>query len=117
MLQEDFWQEVDQCEEGRTVPFVTSFEREGMFRIIRIALRKKFGEEVEALLPALHELNDAEKYTSIMETIITATTLDEIRQAGADLAAPTPRRKKSSNGDEVHVNNEAPPAGQPPKDK
>jgi hypothetical protein len=60
-LQEDFERELDEYEEGQTMPFVTSIEREAMFEMIEDALRAKFGDEATELLTAIHELNDAEK--------------------------------------------------------
>jgi hypothetical protein len=97
-LQEDFWQELERYEEERKVPYVTSVEREGMFEMIEVSLREKFGDEVEELLPAIHELNDAEKYKDLMRQIMRATTLDEVRGACVAAGAPVPRRKKSGNG-------------------
>jgi len=99
-VQQAFRQEVDEYEEGRHMPFVTSFEREGMFDVIEDLLRVKFGKEGAELLPAIHELNDAEKYLTISRAILTATTLEEVRQACAAAAAPPSRRKrrKSPNG-------------------
>jgi len=82
------------------MPFVTSYEREGMFRVIGEQLRVKFGTEGAELLPAIHELNDAEKYLTVSRALVTATTLEEVRQACATAAAPPSRRKrkKSPNG-------------------
>jgi hypothetical protein len=92
------WQEVDEYEEGRQMPFVTSFERYGMLRILEASLRTKFGEEGTALIPVIHELDDAEKYLALNPVIINATTLEEVRRACAKLAAPARRRKKEGNG-------------------
>jgi hypothetical protein len=97
-LQQDFRQELDRYEEGRKVPYVTSVEREGMFKLIKAALRKKFGAEVEELLDPIHDLNDAEKYTDLMKVIATVTTLDEVRRACVAAGAAVPRRKKGGNG-------------------
>jgi hypothetical protein len=97
-LQEDFRQEVDQYEEGRKVPYVTSIEREAMFEMIEDALRSKFGAEVEELLDPIHDLNDAEKYKTLNREIAMATTLDEVRKACVAAGAAVPRRKKGGNG-------------------
>lgn len=96
--QKRFVKELHEYEEGQTVPYVTSFERSGMRKTIEVMLRTKFGEEANELMDAILELNDAEKYLALTETIVTATTLDEVRRAVAKASAPTPRRKKSGAG-------------------
>jgi hypothetical protein len=97
-LQADFQREVDEYVEEQKMPYVTSFEREGMFRLIKAALRAKFGAEAEELLDPIHDLNDAEKYEALMQVIAMATTLDEVRKACVAPGAAVPRRKKSGNG-------------------
>jgi len=92
-----FRQELDEYQEGRRMPFVTSIEREGMFDVIEAILRTKFGEEGAELLPAIHELNDAEKYLALSRAIATATTVDDVRRAYAQEAAPRPKRKRKMN--------------------
>ena len=79
------------------MPYVTSIERSGMRKLIEDGLRTKFGEEAMELMEAISELNDAEKYLALNRTIITATTLDEVRRACAKASAPAPRRKKGGN--------------------
>jgi hypothetical protein len=78
------------------MPFVTSWERRGMLRLIESSLRARFGEEGASLMPAIRSLNDADKYEALNQTIVTAASLDEVRQACAAAAAPAGRRKKSS---------------------
>jgi hypothetical protein len=97
-VQQQFEQEVDEYEESQCMPWVTGFERRGMLRILEDSLRTKFGEEALELMPALWELDDAEKYLTLNRTITMATTLDEVRRACARLAAPATRRKKGGNG-------------------
>ena len=97
-LQADFEREVDEYAEEQKMPYVTSFEREGMFKLIKAALRAKFGDEVEELLEPIHDLNDAEKYKAIMRVIATTTDLAEVRRACVKAGAAVPRRKKSGNG-------------------
>ena len=89
-LQAEFEQAMNEYEEERHMPFVTGFERRGMLRAIEASLRAKFGEEGAGLVPAIKELNDAEKYVALIEAIATATTLADVRQAYADAAAPPP---------------------------
>jgi hypothetical protein len=100
LAQQQFVHEVDEYREGRRMPFVDSFERRGMFKALAAALETKFGEEGAALVPAIRELNDAEKYMTLNRVIATATTFEEVRRAYAKMAAPRSRRKrkKSANG-------------------
>jgi hypothetical protein len=97
-VQRQFQREVDDYEEGRRMPFVTGFERRGMLRLIEDTLRTKFGEAAMDLVPAIEDMDDAEKYVALNRTIATAATLDEVRRACARLAAPPTRRKKGGNG-------------------
>jgi hypothetical protein len=96
-LQERFEHELHAYEEGQQMPYVTSIERSGMRKMIEVMLRTKFGEGAVELFPAILEMNDAEKYEALNRTIMTATTLDEVRWAVAKLAAPPRRRKKGDN--------------------
>jgi hypothetical protein len=96
--QHRFQQDVAEYEEGQRMPFVTGFERRGMLRLIEDTLLAKFGEEARELLPAIGELNDAERYLALSRTVATVATLDEVRRACAQLAAPATRRKKGGNG-------------------
>jgi hypothetical protein len=96
-VQERFDRELDEYEEGRKMPYVTSWERNGMVKLMEKQLRIKFGAEGAALVPAIRAMNDAEKYLTISEAIAMATTLEEVRQACAEAAAPPPRRKRKKN--------------------
>jgi hypothetical protein len=96
--QRQFRQEVDDYAEGQRMPFVTDFERRGMARLLRSSLRTKFGEEGLELMPAITELDDAEKYEALNRVILMATTLEKVRQAVAKAAAPPQQRKKRGNG-------------------
>ena len=96
--QQQFEQELDDYEEGRQMPFVDTIERRGMLKLIESTLRAKFGEEGVALMPAIRELNDAEKYETVNQTLVFATTLDEVRKACAKAAAALRRRQKGESG-------------------
>ena len=98
-LQANFRQDVDKYEERQQMPYVTSIEREVMFQMIEVGLREKFGEEAMELLPTIHELNDAEKYEALIRTIVTATTLDEVRRACAKATAAQRRKNGKRKGD------------------
>jgi hypothetical protein len=80
------------------MPYFTQTERSGMRKVLENGLRTKFGEEALELMPAILDMDDAEKYFALNQTIWTAATLDEVRRACAKLMAPPPRRKKSGNG-------------------
>ena len=80
------------------MPYRTSIERLAMLDLIEAALEAKFGAEGRKLIPAIDELNDADKYLALTRVITTADTLDEVRQACAEASAPAPRRKKGGNG-------------------
>jgi hypothetical protein len=83
------------------MPYVTGIERLGMARMLERLLRKKFGEEGVALMPAITDLNDGEKYLTLQDVIEDATKVDEVRQACAELAKPpAPRRKKKGSPNE-----------------
>jgi hypothetical protein len=92
-----FWKEVQEDEEKRRMPYVTTVERIGMRRMLERTLQTKFGEEGAALMPAITELNDADKFLLLQETIVKAATVDEIRRACAELGKPPapPRKKKN----------------------
>jgi hypothetical protein len=98
VLQEDFWQKLDEYEEGLRMPYVTSFERGAMLDLIEQALRLRFGEEGAALRPAILELWDAEKFRTIHENVILANSLDEVRRTVEKLTPRPSRRKKGGTG-------------------
>jgi hypothetical protein len=97
-LKREFEQELDEYVEGQRMPFVDSIERRGMLKVIANALRTRFGNEGSELAPAVAELDNADKYLALHETIMTAATLDEVRQAVAKAAGPARRPKKGGNG-------------------
>jgi hypothetical protein len=84
-----FRQEVDQIQEERRMPYVTSIERlarrEGMCLGIESLLRVQFGEEGLKLMPEIHEIHEEETLRAILKALETATSLDEVRR----LWAPT----------------------------
>ena len=98
VLQADFRQQLHRYEEGRRMPYVTSFGRTAMLELIEDSLRTKFGDEGVKLLPDILAINDAEKYKVINRAILQATTVDEVRRACAAASAPPPRAKKGGNG-------------------
>ncbi len=95
-LAEEFEQEVDKYEEDQRMPYVTSVERVGIFRVIKSSLLAKFGDAAAELIEPIRDLNDAEKYDKMNQAIATATTLAEVRRAYARIAAPP--RKRNGKG-------------------
>jgi hypothetical protein len=94
----EFQEEIEQYLEDRRMPYVTGIERLGMARMLERFLRDKFGEEGVALMAAITELNDADKYLALNSAIAKATCVDDVRQACAELAKPpAPRRKKKGS--------------------
>ena len=95
-----FWQEVQQMEEERIMPFVTTPERFGMEKgfllVVEDLLRDKFGEEGVQLLPEIIALDDPDKFRAMTLSISKATTLEEVRRAcGAAATPPEPAKKKA----------------------
>src|SRR5262249_38277210 len=93
-----FRRELEDYQERRRMRYVTSIERVAMLEMMEDLLRRRFGEEGARLVPAIQELNDAEKYLALNRVIATADTLDEVRRACAEAAAPAPQRRRGSNG-------------------
>ena len=80
------------------MPFVTIWGRTAMLELIEDLLREKFGDEGATLIPELKDMDDAEKYRAVARSILTATSLDDVRRACAEMNKPAPRRKKGGNG-------------------
>jgi hypothetical protein len=101
-LEGRFLEDMSTYQEERRMPFITTPERvgirKGMLLMIEGALRAKFGEEGVRLVPEIEALYDADKYLAVMQTIATATTLEEVRSACAKAAAPEEKPKKKRGG-------------------
>jgi hypothetical protein len=99
-LEQSFRQELEAYEEGRHMPFVTSFERHGMkmgiLQMIESALRIRFGEEGTKLMPEISNLHETDKLHALGEAILSATTLEEVHRAFAEATTPPEPPKKSS---------------------
>ena len=81
------------------MPFVTIWGRTAMLKLIGDALRAKFGEEGAALASrGLKRWTMPRSTRVVNQAIATATSLDDVRRACAEIAALAPRRKKSGNG-------------------
>jgi len=83
-LEDVFWQEVDQLQKEKTMPFVTTPERvgicKGMRMSIEAALKVRFGEEGLDLMPEIREIHEEEKLKAIIKAIITASSREDVRK-------------------------------------
>lgn len=95
-LENSFWQEVTQYEEEKKMPYITSVERrgieqglqqglqqgkvEGFIEGIKMSLEIKFGSDGLTILPEISQIQDVEMLKTILSSIKTANTLEEIRQ-------------------------------------
>jgi hypothetical protein len=91
-----FWQEMQQYEKEKQVPYITSVERygreegkqeglregkrEGLLRAITLGLKLKFGPEGLQLLPTMQAITDVDKLEALCDAIETATSLEELRR-------------------------------------
>src|SRR5262249_40193107 len=95
-----FWQDLKTYQEERTVPFITTPERYGIrtgtLQMIEDLVRVRFGEEGVKLMTEIKPLEDADKYRTIHLAIAGASTLDEVRRACSEAAAPPPTPKEES---------------------
>ncbi len=91
-----FWNEVQQIQEDRKMPFITTPERigreqglkAGLLLGIEGMLEVKFGEAGLQLLPVLRQLQDPGELEAALKAIKTAATLEELRR----VYAPAPRQ-------------------------
>ena len=82
-LNDTIWQEVDKIQEERRMPFVTSIERSGRCRGLRMGiesvLRVRFGEEGLKLMPELQKIYEEEQLQAILKALETAASPDDVR--------------------------------------
>ena len=94
-LQEGFREELHRYEEEKTMPYVSSVERlakeegrqegrqegvrEGLLKAIEVGLKRRFGRAGLKLLPKLRALKHDSQLCDVTETLITADSLDAIR--------------------------------------
>jgi hypothetical protein len=95
-----FWDDLQHYQEERRMPFYTTPERfgmrKGMLQMLEKLLQGKFGDESKQLMSEIAALDDADKYLTLGQSIATATTLDEVRQACKTAAAPPEPPSKSA---------------------
>jgi hypothetical protein len=82
-LEEQFWEEIQHYEEGKSMPYIMSIERigirKGLLAGIEVGLKLKFGAEGLRLLPEIQQLHDHEVLQAVLRAIETAKTPDELR--------------------------------------
>jgi hypothetical protein len=82
-----FWQELDKIQEEKRMPFITSVERVGLRRGLRMGieslLRMRFRDEGLKLMPEIEEIHDEEKLRAILQALETAASLGEVRRLWA----------------------------------
>jgi hypothetical protein len=87
-LDDQFWQEMQQYEQEKQMPYITSVERigiekgkrDGLLKGIASSLEIRFGPKGLQLLPTIQALTDVDKLEAILDAIKSATTLDDVRQ-------------------------------------
>jgi hypothetical protein len=95
-LEASFWEEVEEIEEERSMPYVTSVERralergraegrdetrrEGLLDAIELGLDLKFGKKGLQLMSRMRKVNDLNVLQAVRGIIRTATDLVEIKQ-------------------------------------
>jgi hypothetical protein len=83
-LQNVFWQDLDKIQEERRMPYITSVERVGVRRGLRMGiealLHVRFGDEGLKLMPEIREIHEEEQLEAILQTLKTAASLEEVRR-------------------------------------
>lgn len=83
-LEQEFQQQIQQLEEERRMPYITSVERsgirQGLLEGISLGLKLKFGDSGNSLKPEISDIRDVEQLRAILKRLETADTLDELRQ-------------------------------------
>jgi hypothetical protein len=79
-----FWNEIDEYQQEKRMPFITIAERVGMekglLEGIEVSLRLKFGDDGQDLMPELRQIQDHEILRKILHRIETAETPDALRR-------------------------------------
>ena len=79
-----FWQEVDQIQEEKRMPYVLSIERigrqAGLREGIESLLRVRFGEVGLQIMPEIHTIYDENQLRAILKALETAASPEEVRR-------------------------------------
>ncbi len=83
-LEAEFWQEHRDFEASKSMQYVTSVERfgirQGLLKGISLALKLKFGESGQNLLPEIESIQDVSVLEAILEGIDTSSNVSQLRQ-------------------------------------
>lgn len=83
-LKELFWREVEQIQEERKMPFVSTPEwvghKKGLLEGIKSSLDIKFGEAGLALIPEIERIEEPEQLQVVLRAIKGASSPEELRQ-------------------------------------
>jgi hypothetical protein len=83
-LEQEFQQQIQQLEEERRMPYITSVERsgirQGLLEGISLGLKLKFGDSGNSLKPEISDIRDVEQLRAILKRLETADTLSDLRQ-------------------------------------
>ena len=84
----EYRSEVTKLKEENRMPFVTTFERlareEELLRGIEVCLRIKFGPSGMSLMPEIRALDDNARLTTILESIESAASPEDLRRIWTD---------------------------------
>ncbi len=95
-----FWQEINEYQKEKHMPFVTFAEKVGMekglekgrLEGIETSLDVKFGKEGLKLLPEIRRVQDPKVLRAVLRAIRTASTPDEVRRIWTE--GPRPKRSR-----------------------
>jgi hypothetical protein len=82
-----FWQEVEQIQEERKMPFVSTPEwvgrKRGLLEGIKSSLDIKFGDAGLALMPEIERIEEPEQLQVVLRAIKGASSVEELRRLWA----------------------------------
>ena len=89
-LEQLFWQEIDEYEEEKKMPYITSVERIGMQRGMRegllsgieLGLELKFGNEGLQLVPEIYQIEDVDLLKAIQGGIKNGILAGKMAESG-----------------------------------
>jgi hypothetical protein len=84
VLENVFWQDMDQIQKEKSMPFITTPERVGIRKGLRMGiealLKVRFGEEGLKLMPEIQEIHEEQKLRAILKTLEAAASPEEVRR-------------------------------------
>ncbi len=86
-IERQFWQDLDNIQKEKQMPYVTSIERRGRAKGlhcgIEFVLKMRFGQDGLRLVPEVKEIYDEAQLEAILNSLETAATPDEVRRVWA----------------------------------